>query len=174
MKNPFEIRGDTVAISIHTSKYGTLETIIDTEDLGRVNEFPGTWGVVHKPNTNTFYVVGTLTLKGRKRKVRLHRWIMNPKQTELVDHINHDTLDNRRRNLRVCNNAQNQWNRRNIGRWTSKYKGVSWDKEKRKWRSTIRVYGKRIHLGYHLSEIEAYKAYCDAAEKHFGEFAQLG
>jgi hypothetical protein len=84
-------------------------------------------------------------------------------------------LDNRRENLRICTIQQNI---RNSRKWktkeqTSKYKGVTWKKEKSKWRAYICVDRKQIHLSYYNSEAEAAKAYNIAAIKYFGEFANL-
>ncbi len=94
---------------------------------------------------------------------------------EVVDHINHDTLDNRRTNLRLATPQQNSWNRVPHRGSTSRYLGVSFDRAKNggRWRAQIRVNGHRIHLGWFKDESEAAQAYNRAAAEHFGEFANL-
>ena len=69
---------------------------------------------------------------GRTKAVRMHRLIYAAKPRKMVDHINHDGLDNRRENLRQATNGQNQANRvSKCG--TSRFKGVSWNREKGCW-----------------------------------------
>ncbi|WP_411800508.1 HNH endonuclease [Cupriavidus respiraculi] len=88
----------------------------------------------------------------------------------VVDHINHDTLDNRRINLRICTKSQNQWNRRVGANSSTGVKGVSHVKSRGKYRAEIRVFGKRIHLGWFDQIDDAAYAYRQAARIHFGEF----
>lgn len=106
--------------------------------------------------------------------VKMHRLIMGLKvgDKRLVDHINHNGLDNRRCNLRVCTNAENTRNARPSKNATSKYKGVSVSKCNT-YVSRIRVDGKLIQLGTFKSELEAAEKYDVAAKKYFGEFAYL-
>ena len=100
-----------------------------------------------------------------------------------VDHINHNTLDNRRCNLRVCTRSENS--RNNVGQKTrtgSKYKGVTFhDCRKyavnatglKPWRAYTRIAGKRIWFGYYASQEDAARAYNKNAKRLFGEFAYL-
>lgn len=90
---------------------------------------------------------------------------------EDVDHINHNGLDNRRINLRVCTRSENLGNQRKGINQSSNFKGVNWDKFYKKWEARIKIYGKRKRLGRFESEIDAAQAYDIAAIKHFGEFA---
>lgn len=91
----------------------------------------------------------------------------------MVDHINHDTLDNRQTNLREVTPQQNQWNKRPMRGSSSKYKGVGWRSDKNKWDAQIRTNGKRRFLGYYEVEEQAAVAYDKAASELFGEFAWL-
>lgn len=90
---------------------------------------------------------------------------------EIVDHCNHDTLNNRRENLRLCTVAQNTANQRKSIRNTSGFKGVSWDRQNRQWEAKVCINGHRIFLGRFADLIEAARAYDAGAIKYFGEFA---
>lgn len=107
-----------------------------------------------------------------KRKLKLHRAIMTPPDGVYVDHINGNGLDNRRANLRLCNNAQNQANTAGRG-GSSKYKGVSWFARDKNWRVAFRANGEFVWVGYFEDEIEAAKAYNREARARLGEFARL-
>jgi hypothetical protein len=89
----------------------------------------------------------------------------------VVDHINHNTLDNRRSNLRICLQGQNARNRRKDKDNTSGYKGVSRNKQNGKWIVRIRFNYRQITVGTFISLEDAAKAYKDAANSLFGEFA---
>jgi hypothetical protein len=75
-------------------------------------------------------------------------------------------------NLRLATVAQNAWNSKKR-KSRSGYKGVCYDKTKRRWRAAIVNHGRRIHLGYFEDKIEAAKAYDAAAKKYCGQFALL-
>jgi hypothetical protein len=90
-----------------------------------------------------------------------------------VDHIDHNGLNNRRSNLRLCTAQQNARNHRPQLRGSSKYKGVSWRQDGKVFRALIWHNGKSINLGRFKNEIDAAKAYDKAAKKYFGEFAYL-
>lgn len=104
---------------------------------------------------------------------RMHRIIMQAPDGVEVDHINGNTLDNRRENLRLATHQQNSWNQKKRTGSRSAFKGVCWHGQNSKWRARIKVSGKEIALGCYASEVEAAKAYNAAAIKHFGEFARL-
>lgn len=92
---------------------------------------------------------------------------------ERVDHINGDTLDNRRSNLRLASHAENQRNRGKCADNSSGYKGVSWQEHAQRWKAKITVDGKQRHLGYFDSAEDAARAYDRAARELHGEFARL-
>lgn len=100
----------------------------------------------------------------------MHRYIMNTPKGMHTDHINHDTLDNRKSNLRIVNRSENNWNQiKHKG--ISKYKGVHWHKASSKWMGRISHFNKSIYLGLFTNQIEAAKAYDKKAIELFGEFA---
>lgn len=156
-------------------------TLLDDEDYER---FKGERWIPHwKLNTNSYYAV---RYSGGKA-IYLAREIMSAvlgRQLlpgEQVDHIDHITLNNRRDNLRIVSGQLNNRNRSKCLQSTSSsYKGVSWNKKRRKWRAKIqdgeiRANGQATprHLGYFTSEIEAALAYDKAARQSFGEYAAL-
>jgi hypothetical protein len=101
----------------------------------------------------------------------MHRVILNAPKGLMVDHINHDTLDNRKENLRIVTNQQNTFNQK-LKNHSSKYKGVTWNSNSEKWCARIR-HNKPIYLGLFKDEKEAGMAYNEGAKKYFGEFALL-
>lgn len=100
----------------------------------------------------------------------MHRIIIHAEPGQEVDHINGDRLDNRKSNLRICNHKENMHNVKKLCTNTSGYKGVSWNKSRKKWIAQIVANGKQIYLGQFSNIEDAYKTRM-LAEKHlFGEF----
>ena len=108
-----------------------------------------------------------------KRMIYMHRDILSPPAGLSVDHKNHNTLDNRKSNLRVCTPAQNCFNRIPSEVGTSRYKGVFWSSSRKRWCAVIMLNGKHIFIGYFDYELDAAIAYDDKALELFGEFAAL-
>lgn len=112
---------------------------------------------------------------GKQFRIHFHREVLDLKDPNLVvDHINGNSLDNRLCNLRICKQKDNMQNMkyRNSPNRTSKYLGVYYNKRNNNWRSTFRFNGKQIEVGSFKTEIEAAKAYNEAALFHKGEFAR--
>lgn len=102
-----------------------------------------------------------------------HRVLMGPPKHMVVDHINGNTLDNRKSNLRVCTRRENLINSATKRGSSSKYKGVSWSKKDNSWRVRVHSNGLNVHLRYFKCEISAAHNYNEFAKKHFGEYAKL-
>jgi hypothetical protein len=146
-------------------------TLVDHEVFYRLNIFQ--WYADGK-GEKIYAVRNIVSANENPKIVRLHREIMNPPKGLLVDHKNRNTLDNRRDNLRIATVSQNACNcRRNKSNASSQFKGVCLEKRIAKWIAVISRHGKRIHLGTFDNEIDAAKAYDEAAKKYHGEFARL-
>lgn len=104
----------------------------------------------------------------------LHRWIMGFPDGKMIDHINHDPLDNRRCNLRVCSNQENQFNTMKKKNNTTGYKGVYFDKVNNKYVAQISINKKNKNLGRFEKAEDAYDAYCKKGIELFGEFFNAG
>ena len=111
--------------------------------------------------------------KGKKDiLIYMHQEILKVPKGMVVDHINQDGMDNRSANLRPATPSQNLCNRKKrSGSKYSKYKGAYWHKLNRKWAARIGINKKEIHLGYFKNEMDAARAYDEAAKKYHGEFA---
>ena len=106
---------------------------------------------------------------------RMHRMLLGAKPGVMVDHRNGNKFDNRRQNLRLCTNSQNQANRQ-VSTGKSKFKGVIWQRRSDSngfWKAQITVQKKVVYLGSYLTDLDAARAYNVAATEHFGEFAHL-
>lgn len=90
---------------------------------------------------------------------------------ENYDHIDRDTLNNRRYNLRPATHAENSRNQSLHKNNTSGVTGVSWNKRDSKWSAEIRINGEHLYLGYFINKEDAIRARLYAEVKHFGEFA---
>lgn len=118
-------------------------------------------------------------INGKSKYVYMHRAIVSKVigrellRSEHIDHINLDPLDNRRCNLRLATNSQNNMNTRKRRDNTSGFKGVYWHSHSRKWHARITKKGVTKSLGYFNTPEEAHQAYCAAAIKDFGKFARF-
>ena len=144
--------------------------IVDPEDFERLNKHK--WCAVK--SCNTFYANRTIYVGKKSISIRMHREIIQPTGYLFVDHINHNGLDNRKANLRLATCAQNNYNSRNFRKSeSSKYKGVRWNKQIKKWAVIICFNKKSKFIGYFEDEKQAAKAYDKAAKKYHGQFASL-
>jgi HNH endonuclease/AP2 domain len=145
--------------------------IVDDDDYEFLMQWR--WRACWDPDPKGFYANRTEMINGTKTTVHMHRVLMGLRKGDkrVVDHINHNGLDNRRSNLRICTRFQNMANLRKKVTNTSGHTGVVWDKDSRKWRAQIQAGNKNHHLG-RFDTIEAAVAARKANEtRFFGEFA---
>lgn len=158
-------------------KHGNRYILVDDDDYEELNKY--NWHLLFGKKCNSVYASTSIYIGNYKTVgIRMHRLIMNCPEDMVVDHRNHNGLDNQKCNLRICTRSQNQWNmKKSKNKKHSKYKGVSffkpYSKFKRAWKSYIECNKIQHHLGYFRNEIEAAKAYNRAAVKYHGEFAYL-
>jgi hypothetical protein len=118
------------------------------------------------------YAARTKKFRRKKTQIYMHRLIMESPAGMRTDHRNGNGLDNRRQNLRITTASGNNCNRRVIvGKST--FKGVAWDKQTGKWRASVQINHRIIHLGRFYAEEDAAQAYDTAARIYHGEFAVL-
>lgn len=120
------------------------------------------------------YAVRSIQVGGKRLFVFMHRFLLDltPGDGHQVDHINGDKLDNRRENLRVCTNAQNNQNLHQRG----PYRGASWHAQRNRWRAYATLDGKQRHLGYFAAREDAAAAASAFRRNHmpFSSDARLG
>jgi len=139
--------------------------ILDAEDFERIEEM-GPWcylargyGVKAKPN--------------RKGLIYMHRKIIKVKKGIYLDHINGNKLDNRKINLRKCTRQQNNWNVPPNKRNKTGFKGVTFNKNKKRYTASLKVNKVKYTIGTFDCPVEAAKAYDLKALELYGEFAWL-
>jgi hypothetical protein len=149
--------------------------VVDAEDVSIANKYD--WYLQKSTRGRTSYAVKTIYDKQTKKyiQLRMHRFILGLTDNKvLVDHINGNGLDNRRENLRIATNSQNQTNRSVSSISKLGVKGVTFvDKNKnRKYCAYVTVDKKWIG-SYHKTLKEAALAYNEMAKKYYGEYARL-
>lgn len=138
--------------------------IVDDEDYELVSK--SKWYYL---NNRVGYAQKCEKVDGKWVSLLMHRFIMNAPSIMQIDHINHNGLDNRRSNLRLCTKEENHLNLKLYKNSTTGIKGVHIDKTK--YRAQIFKNGRKINIGNFDTIEEATQAYSDKAHELFGEFA---
>ena len=132
------------------------EFYFDIEDY---NKIKGIYWWVHRDK----YVIGSY----KNQIIQMHNHILNLPPDKEPDHINRIRYDNRKQNLRICTQQENNMNRGKRVDNTSGITGVYWSKSSDKWGVKI----ENIHLGYYIDKITAIRVRLKAEKEYFGEFA---
>jgi hypothetical protein len=144
--------------------------LVDDEDFDRLSKHK--WYATWNPSTSSFYASRhSFYVNGKRNTILMHREVLVASADKQVDHANRDSLDNRRKNLRLCSGSENCANRRVGSNSTSGFKGVSLDKLSGTWRARVRKGGKLLSNSYHPTAESAARAYDEATIRLNGEFA---
>lgn len=168
--NKYRVEGEKCFIEID-SKHGKMTAVIDAEDMPRARALQ--WFIC-KTGESLFYVKGKIGF-GNKGKflVGLHQLIMSFPEGMVIDHMNHDTLNNTKENLRAATAEQNSFNARRVkGPSKSGARGV-FKNQSGNFRAMIHRKGKTLYLGTYKTQEEAAAAYNAGAREIHGEFALL-
>lgn len=145
--------------------------IVDTADYEWLNQW--NWHALWFKHTKSFYAVRSTNINGKRTLILMSREIISCGPDEEVDHWNHDTLDNRKKNLRKATTIENARNHQRQSNNKSGAIGVSWYPRYQKWRAVMYDDKKQILIGYFKSKEEAIYARDMAVKKLYGEFAVL-
>lgn len=157
----------TVEVQLHGRLAVGLVALVDERDAGLVAALRWFVREVRTPGRHKqIYASANIRRNGKRTRIYMHALIAGQSG---VDHVNRDGLDNRRANLRPATPSQQQGNRRGWLRSSSRFKGVHWDKNRRKWRASLA--GRE--LGRFNDEVEAARVYDVAARARWGEFAAI-
>lgn len=163
MKNDFKIINNIVEIYVDSPKHGIHKFLVDLEDFYKINGH--TWRV--KLDNNKFYVAAHIKTELGYKYGLLHRMITDCPKGKVIDHINGNTLDNRKSNLRICTNSENLQNLLTPAKNnTSGILNATWNESRKKWRVALRVNGKTINIGTYKYKSTAKKAAKEARLKY--------
>jgi HNH endonuclease len=163
---PFEVEGDLCLRIPLTKGYSVIVDVYEYKKLIKIK-----WSTTFKRKDGKPYATCIPLGGGTSKRESMHRMIMGMPDGVEVDHINGDTLDNRRANLRLATRSQNGKNVSIRKSNKSGVKGVCWIANR--WVAQITVNMKHLYLGRFRNIEDARKAYNEAAKKYHGEFARL-
>jgi hypothetical protein len=138
-------------------------TLVDDEDYDDLIRYK--WEACRVKTDSDIFIV-------KCRNISMHRYLLQVKDNELIDHRDGDSLNNQKNNLRICTKAQNMMNSKKT-RGLSKFKGVSYNHKNRCWIAYIKLNYKQVYLGSFNIEETAALAYNKKAIELFGDFARL-
>ncbi len=154
-------------LTINSKSYGKHTVIVDSEDVKRLKKHRWYIG----KGRSTFYALRDFRKNGKRTNEWIHRVILGVTDPDIeVDHHDHKGLNNVKSNLRKCTSSQNGMNQKKR-KGSSRFCGVAFHKAMGKWRASIKINKKLIHLGYYDSEKKAALAYRNASIKYHKEFS---
>ena len=145
--------------------------MIDDEDYAQFSKWK--WKASHNDSSHYRYATRSVTptkSNPNHRTIVMHREIMKALPGQFVDHVNGNSLDNRKENLRLCTHADNMRNRRISKGTRSGMKGVHANANGKRWIAHIQFNKKQRHLGVFDTKEEAATCYNNEAKRLFGEF----
>lgn len=149
-------------IKLRNGKYA----LVDAQDYDSVSKI--NWAVFNKGNHHDVWDIrSSKSVNGKQVRITIAKVIMNPPKGMVVDHINGNALDNRRKNLRICTPIQNRFNRRKMP-W-KRYKGIYYSPGIKRWQAEIN----NKYIGCYKTAKEAAMAYNEKAKVLHGEYANL-
>jgi|ETNvirnome_6_100_1030635.scaffolds.fasta_scaffold02407_3 hypothetical protein len=187
MKNQFKHNEDGtthIFIESKSKKFpGSHIITIDAKNWDKVKEHR--WYLTAPPSVQYPYAQATIPhpdrslycyangrVGPRRTTLLMHTLIIGkPEKGMIVDHINHNGLDNTEKNLRFVTRAQNIWNSRGRKNTTSQYKGVYKPSSSNSWIARLRTGGEQAHIGSFTCEEQAARAYDRKALELWGEYA---
>lgn len=140
-----------------------MVAIVDDDDFERINKHK--WYACKKGKQSIRWYA-----RRNSRAVYMHNEIMTPPHGMEIDHINGNTLDNRKSNLRPVTRYQNSLNTAVRSDSVTGVKGVGWHSRRQQYRARITVNGNKMNLGWFNSLVDAITARKDAEQKHHGDF----
>ena len=142
--------------------------IVDDNMFDELSKYK--WFVTMGGGKNAKYYASRFAyINGKKSQISMHRHILGLARYDgiISDHVNRNTLDNRRHNLRVADFTINNRNRGLETTNTSGYKGVSWDISRDKWMAHITVNDRQINLGRYDLIDDAIEARTQGERRHW-------
>lgn len=163
--NDYIIEGNVVKLIVKKRKGINIEFIIDLDDFDKIRKIPY-WGAAWYKCPSCYYIKAEINGKS----ILLHRYILGIEDKyEVVDHINHDTLDNRKINLRVTNIQNNSRHREKKNKNNkSGYRNVCWIDDQ--WCVQLHLNGKNVRLGYFNDVHEAGRFAKEMRNKYYGKY----
>ncbi len=177
MDNYKIVDNEYVVFNIH-GREGLLDVLIDLEDVELATLYP--WHADWRESLGNYYVSYSkyISIKNGKQKretIRLHNLIMGSSKDKVVDHINHNSLDNRRSNLRLVSKSKNAKNRSGVNsNNTTGYRNVSYIKGEGKYIVQLQIDGKNTRFGKFDDVHEAGRVAKQARDEYYGEYAGKG
>lgn len=158
-------------VPLYGKKAAGRVALVDDEDYDLVMQYR--WYVYERTRNNRThgpYAQAVIKRGGQQTAIKMHRLITD---WPMIDHRDNNGLNNQRSNLRPTTAVRNQQNGRSCLNSTSKFKGVSWDRNRKRWQAQIKAGPRNVFLGRFSDEEVAARAYDEAALEAFGEHAHL-
>jgi len=139
--------------------------LVDDADFDFLNQW--VWFAHYNKNGNNWYAARK-SPRPEHKEILMYKVLLDPSKNIHVHFKNKNSLDLQRNNVQLMTLSADRHNKLHRTHKTSKYKGVSWNNQKKNWRAYIRT----TYLGSYKSELEAAYVYDKAAKEVFGEFAR--